>query len=284
MPDPVVVEQTPPAQAQPVQTPPAEQPEPQKVDLITRVSQVKVEAKPEVKTEDGKFNINDLDAEIEKIPDPSLKSQFTEFKKSLLRGENQKYQEVANLRKQYEQKLAESSSWTIDRLKQEMNRPDFVQAANQILQSQAPQGSGMSNEQWSALSDTDKAEFNQLKQKIDILERTNWETLKTQQDAQLSQKYANYDAGAVARLTDDLVSHRVQATQEHLWKVIDYENAVNRAYELGLQDKNNFNQERVAGMTMPGGNNMTQPQTIDRLKGETVQAFFKRAYTERTKK
>ena len=278
-------EVTSPAQAIPPAQGAVAQPKTPEIDLVTRVSQVEVKPKTqENKPEEGKFNINDLDSQIESIQDPALKGQFVEFKKSLLRGENQKYQEIANLRKTYEQKLVEATTWTPERIKQEMSRPDFVQAANAVLQSQAPQGSGISNEQWSALSESEKAEFAQLKQKINTLEQTNWEATRMQQDMNLRTKYANYNPQTIDQLTNDLVQGRIQATREDLWKVYDYENAVNRAYQLGLQDKVNLNQERANGMTMTGGGNMPQPSTLERQKGESVSDFMRRSYQEHIKK
>lgn len=255
-----------------------------KADLVTRVSQVKVEPKPEeTKQEEGKFNINDLDTHIEKITDPALKEQFVGLKKSLIRGENQKYQEIASLRKQYETKLAEVSSWTPERLQQEMNKPDFVQAAQTLYGSQNPKDSGLTDQQWSALSEPERAELNQLKQKINLLEKTSWESQKLQQDANLKTKYANYAPDVVDTISVELVQGRRQATREDLWKVYDYENAVQRAYELGLMDKKEQNQEKVNGMTYDGGKNIPAATVVQKEKGETTQQFFNRSYQEHTK-
>ena len=254
----------------------------QEVDLITRVSQVKPTTTETQKSEEieSKFNINDLDSEIEKITEPTLKEQMVKFKKSLLKGENQKYQEIATLRKQYETKLAEVSNWTPERLKQELNKPDFVQAAQTVLQS----GNNLTDEQWSALSEKEKTELNQLKQKINILEQINWQAVRTQQDVVLQNKYANYDPKVIDDVTTNLMQGKIQATREDLWKVVDYENAVKRAYELGKQDKIIDNKEKIEGMTFEGGRNIATPNTIERQKGETIQGFMRRSYQEHTKK
>lgn len=255
----------------------------EELDLVTRVSQVKdAQEKKETDTAEGKFNINELDAEIEKITDPVVKEQMVGLKKSLLRGENQKYQEIANLRKQYETKLAEVTSWTPDRLKQELNKPDFVQAAQSVLQS--GNQTGLSDDQYSALSETEKTELNQLKQKINLLEQSNWQAVKTQQDAIFKTKYANYEPRIIDDITQNLMTGKIQATREDLWKVIDYENAVRRAYELGKQDKIVENTEKVSGMTIIEGRNITTPTTVERQKGESIQNFIRRSYGEHTKK
>jgi len=251
------------------------------VDLVTRVSQVKPTETPKEEIE-GKFNINELDAEIEKITEPALKDQMVKFKKSLLSGENQKYQEIATLRKQYETRLAEVSNWTPERLKSELNKPDFVQAAQSVLQS--GNQSGLSDDQYSALSETEKTELNQLKQKINLLEQSNWQAVRTQQDATLQTKYANYNQKIVDDVTQNLMQGKIQATREDLWKVIDYESAVKRAYELGKEDKNVENTEKISGMTFVEGRNIATPTSVERQKGETIQSFMRRSYNEHTKK
>jgi len=265
---------------------PVKEPE-KEVDLITRVSQVKPEPpKDAPKVPDGeKFNINNLDEQINTIQDPTLKEQFVNFKKSLLRGENQKYEEIANLRKEYENKLAASNAnWTPERLKQELNKPDFVQAANTVLNTGNPtQQQG--DDQYSALSDGEKAEIRALKQKLDTLEQSNWNSVKTNQDATLSDKYANYDPNSIDKITTDLMQGKVQATREDLWKVIDYNNAVQRAYELGLSDKKEQNQERADGMShFDGGGSVTPSNAQMREKGETTEQFMRRSYAVHAKK
>lgn len=266
-----------------VKTQETPQPEPQpQPDLITRVSQVKPKEETKVEVDDGKFNINDLDTHIEKINDPALKEQFLGLKKSLIKGENQKYQEIATLRKQYETRLAEITSWTPARLKQELNKPDFVQAAHEVLQTNGK--ADLTDAQYSALSETEKAELNQMRQKLTLLEQSNWEAVKAQQDAQLKNKFANYDPTIVDDLTKNLMEGKIQATRGDIWKVIDYENAVKRAYELGLQDKQIQNQEKVSGMTFAEGRNVSQPSAVERQKGESVESFLRRSYAHHSAK
>ncbi len=257
------------------------QPKPE-IDLITRVSQVNTTEPLKKEDTENKFNTNDLDAAIERISEPTLKEQMVGLKKSLLKGENQKYQEIAALRKQYETKLAEVSNWTPEKLKQELAKPDFVQAAQTVLQS--GNQTGLSDEQFSALSETEKTELNQLKQKINVLEQSNWQTVKTQQDVVLRNRYANFDPKIIDDVTTNLMQGKIQATREDLWKVIDYEKAVQRAYELGKQDKITENAEKINGMSFEVGRNIAKPNSVERQKGETIQSFMRRSYQEHTKK
>lgn len=244
--------------------------------LITRVSQVKPPEKPPV---EGKFNINTLDAEIEKITDPAVKTQVQGLKKSLLSGENQKYQEIATLRKQYETKLAESTNWTPERVKAEMNKPDFIQSAQVVL------GNGTVTEEASALSEADKKELKLMRDRINVLQNSNWQAQKTNQDAKLTEKYANYAPDMVDTVTTDLMNNKRVATREDLWKVIDYEPAVNRAYALGLSDKIVIDKEKAAGIThVDGSGNVTTSPVLERKKDESVQQFMSRSYQTHTAK
>jgi hypothetical protein len=248
----------------------------EQVDLVARVSQVKTPdvAKKEI---DEKFNINDLDAHIEKLPDPALKEQVLGLKKSLLKGENQKYQEIANLRKQYESELAKMSTWTPERLQQEMNKPDFVRAAQSIISPTQQDSSSM-------LSEQEKRQLEENNRQVQALMNQNQQLLKIQQDSQLKSRYANYDPTIIDNVLNDLQAGKIMPTREDFWKVIDYENAVKRAYQLGLMDKNTQNQERVQGMTFETGRNMQQPTSLERQKGETTQQFILRSYQEHAKK
>jgi len=239
------------------------------VDLVTRVSQVK---NAEPKKEEGKFNINELDSEIEKIQDPAVKEQILGLKKSLISGENQKYQDIANLRKEYETKLAESTTWTPERIKSEMNKPDFVQAAQAVL------GSGNAIDEGSALSDKEQERLNQLQGELKSLKQANWQAHKANQDAVLKNKYANYAPDMIDTVTQELMTGKRLATREDIHKVIDYEKAVQRAYALGLEDKKTQTTEKLEGMTIDGGGNQTQPTTLERQKGESTQKFIRRSY------
>ena len=268
-----VVEEKKPEEIKPEVKPEVKPPE---VDLVTRVSQVKPK---EEKKEDG-FDINKLDSEIEKVDNPQVKEQLKGLKKSLISGENKKYEQIAELRKQYEKKLTEFTSWTPERVKSEMNRPDFIQAATVVLGE-----NGALDNTNSALSEEDSKELKQLKQKIDMLQNSNLQAQRIAQDAMLKQKYANYAPDIIDTVTEELIQNKRIATREDIWKVIDYDKAVQRAYELGLSDKMVINEEKVSGITaIDGGGNVATSPVLERQKGESVQQFMVRSYQVHQKK
>jgi hypothetical protein len=71
----------------------------------------------------------------------------------------------------------------------------------------------------------------------------------------------------------------VVATREHLWKVIDYEAAVQRAYELGRQDARSVNQDKFNASNMVGNGVNTQPPApLEPKNGKIGADFFMDLY------
>ena len=209
-----------------VETPPV----PPEEDLVSRASKVKLEAmKP---LDEDRFDVKD----IEKITDPVAKKYAETAYKSFQRGFNQKFQEIAELRKSLEAQKEQSTTWTPDRVKQLTEDPKFVEAAKVVMASQAPTGSGLTDAEYSALSASEKQQLNSMQSELQQLRLQSIQQGLKQQDEHISKKYANYDAKAVDIITNELLTGKVQATREDLWKVYDYENAVKRAYELGRTD------------------------------------------------
>jgi hypothetical protein len=240
-------------------------------DLITRVSEVKEEAKPEVK-EEAKFNINDLDASIEAVQDPKSKEQLLALKKSLISGENKKYQEIADLRKDLEAKIenlkTQPKEWTSERVQELMKDQSFVTAAQSIVGEETSE---------SALSEKEQARIKQLEQQLRTVQQQGMQAFKAQQDEVLKAKYANYDGQAVDTITADLLEGKVQAGREDLWKVYDYEAAVKRAYKLGLEDKKLNITEKVDSASIEAGVTTESAQDVPKKnEGESDHAYFVR--------
>jgi hypothetical protein len=103
------------------------------------------------------------------------------------------------------------------------------------------------------------------------------------QDEQLKTKYADYDPKAIDTVTADMLAGRVQATREHLYKAIKFDEAVRKAYELGKSDKKLETEEKITSMSTTGstvvGNddvpaieaNETSKQYFLRLAGRRLQ-------------
>ena len=255
-----------------------------KQDLITRVSQVKVEPVVNVEKdingvpiiEEPKFDVND----IEKITDPQAKEQALRAYKSFQRGFNAKFQELADLRKKLEV-TQQPTTWTKDRIRQELNKPDFIQASQEVLQEQNPPQSGMTDTEWSSLTTNEKKQWQGMQQEIaNLKQQQNQQQILQNfkmQDETLKTKYANYDPNAVDIITSELLTGKRQATREDLHKAIDYDNAVNRAYQLGLQDGGLNKTDKLNASSYDGlstGKPATDVPVAE--KGESTNSFFGR--------
>jgi hypothetical protein len=235
-----------------------------KPDLITRASQVKIE--PTVKeVSEPEFDYK----EIEAIKDPIAKDIALKAYKSFQRGFNSKYQDLSAIRKDYESRANELSTWTPERVQKLINDPNFVEAAKNVVGTQPEQ---------SYETETDK-KVKMLEQELNQLKGQSLQQTFKAQDAEIGKKYANYDPNKVDEITAEMLSGKIQATREHLWKVLDYEEAVKRAYQLGKEDRQLDLGEKQSSASF--GSSSPQAPSGERMepeKGENDRNFFKRAF------
>ena len=166
----------------------------------------------------------------------------------------------------------------LSKLIEEMAKPDFVKAAQEIV------GQTNNLNEDSMLSEKERQILETNTQQINSLVQQNQQLLRIQEDERLKSRYANYDPTVVDKAIEDVVQGRVRMTREDIWKAIDYANGINRAYKLREQDIQRENKEKITGMTIDTTRNMSQPNTVERLKGESTQAFMRRSYQEHSKK
>lgn len=239
-------------------------------DLATRVAQTKEEPKEEpTGVKKPEFN----SADIDNIKDPEAKAWAQKAYKSFEKGYQEKFQELAEVRKSLEAKK-EPSTWTPERLQQEMNKPDFVQAANNVLQTQPKDDD-------SILSESEKQKMKNLENEVRNLKQQSLVSSKIVQDEQLKSKYANYNPEAVDILTADLIAGKVQATREHLYKVLDYDAGIRRAYELGKSDKKIDNVEKINSMSTDGKTVVGDSSVPKIEEGESNKNYFLRLASRR---
>ena len=255
------------------------------VDLVTRVSQVKPETTAATTTEvkEPEFDFKN----IELIQDPKAKEQALAAYKSFQKGFNQKFQEIAELRKSLEAQKQQPTSWTPERLQQEMNKPDFVQAAQSVIKIQNPDNSRLTDNAWSALTDDEKKEIMGLKQEVHSLKQQSFlNDLRARnmvEDEQLKTKYADYDPKAIDTITAEMLAGKFQATREHLYKAVKFNEAVRKAYELGKSDKQLENKEKITSMSATG-TTVTGTDDVPPIEmGETSKQYFLRLASRRMK-
>ena len=248
-------------------------PEVKKPDIIQRVSAYVQENEQNVQkneqTDDGvPFDSNKIDAIT---TTEGYKAYDDERRKEYDRVYGKKFQELADLRKSLEANQGNNGAWTPERIKAEMNKPDFIHSAQEVANSQTSE-----TEDYSALSDTEKHRIMSMENELKALRQTANTASRIQQDEHLKSRYSNYDSNAVDLLTADLLEGKVQATRESLWKVRDYDHAVNRAYELGRQDERSGVNEKVESVAAEGIAISRSEESVKKEEGETDQSLWNR--------
>jgi hypothetical protein len=252
----------------------APNPEPPKEDLVSRVSKVKVE-EPKKEEPSNPFSLTRED--WDKVQsDPSLKKYY----QSMLTDYQKKTTELSEQRKEVE-RTKQSANWTPERIQQLLNDPTFVQAAQQVASTQNPPDSGLSDQEYSALTDKEKAQLTSMQQEVQTLKMQNWQMQQRQQDEILRNKYANYAPDIVDTTISKLVRNQLNASREDIWKVLDYDEAVKRAYQLGKQDKLSENTEKQQALSVEGFNATPQSEAPKIEQGESNSNFFKRIALKR---
>ena len=272
-----VVQEAPPVEVKPEVTQPVEAVkevpvvETPKEDLISRVSKVKIDVnKPQ--TEQNEFGLTKED--YEKVTtDPTLSKYYKSMQSVMVK----RTQEAADLRKKADETMKQASTWTEERLRRELNNPDFVKVAQVVAQQQNPSNSGLTDQEYSALTDKEKAQLQLANQRIANLEMQNWQMLQKQQDETLKSKYANYNSDYIDTTVNQLVRGEVKADREVVWKALDYDDAVRRAYELGKQDRQMEVKEKTNSMSLSSGFQATPLSEVPPIeKWENDRAYFKR--------
>ena len=247
-------------------------------DLTSRASEVSLEPQETEK----KYDRNSFNEKLSKLP-PEMQEEVKAFQQTLYKGADEKFQEAARLRREAEE--LRQRGWDKNSVQQLLNDPTFQAQVNELQQErqveQNPQGSGLSDEEWSYLSPKEKAMLantqkmqQEDRKKMDqFFQKQEWE----KQDLQIKSRYKNYEPKYVDEAFNGLVSGKIQATREDLWKAIDYENAVKRAYELGKKDRALDLNEKVTASSPASGFNVNQSKDVPQ-KGEKENGveYFKR--------
>ena len=246
---------------------------PQEPDLITKVTQFK---KPEpTKIQEG-IDIGFDFKELENIKDPVAKEIALKAYKSMQSGVTKKFQEVAEIKRNAEQKLQEISTWTPERLQQELKNPDFLRVAQQITETLNQNPKGLTDDELSVLTSEEKAELTLLKNDINLLKQSNFSSLMAQQDAHLSSKYADYNPTHINSIINEMNSGKIIATREHIYKAFLHDEHVKAAYELGKQETAQLKQEKINAISTGGFQAVNSSDIPQKNKGERDESYFLR--------
>lgn len=249
-------------------------------NIISRVTNLKKEEIPNQPVSPVKegtevfFNRDDLT----KIKTPEEAVAYAEAAyKSMEKGYQVKFQDLATERKSFETKQTAPKEYTKASIQEMVNDPKFIQAAEALKADINPTGGVISNEEWSTLTDTEKADIKETKGQVTQLIQENNRMKLEQQHKDMEGKYSTYDRKNVMDLYNSMAKGETTITTEGFHKYIDYEAAIKRGYDLGRQDERNGIQEKHDASTpVTTSTTITPSDKIERMEGEPSVAYFAR--------
>lgn len=253
---------------------------PTQEDLLKRVATAK---KAEVKPAADAPIYNSDDLKNIKTADEA--QRFLEDKiKHLERGYNEKFMKVADEKKRLETlqtELARQQDWTPERISQLLQDQKFVQAAQAVAQSKAPQTWQGTQDEWSALSDSDKVRFSGLESKVSALQSHNQQIMLNQIHDKIKGEYPDYEPEKIRELERDINTGKLndESLYRMMWQALNYKTHIENAYRFGLEDRDNSLKEKMNGSTGSigsGSPGVTSPDKPVRGEGEKPSSFFVR--------
>lgn len=243
------------------------------VDLIAKVSQFKG-------TQDNIKNAPDQ-PELAAITDPVAREAAKVAVERMRRGMQSDYtKKIEDANRLVEQ----SKSWTPQRIQSELlNNPEFLAAAQLVAQPVNQNDRPLTQEEYSALNDSEKARLNlvpKMQNEINqIRQESNNQLIRAniaQKDATLSSRYADYDSKEIDKATIALGALNLADVREYIYKATQYDKHIKSAYEMGKQEAKGLTQQKI-DVIAPNGVAATNNEGIPtKMKGESDQALFVR--------
>lgn len=261
MPDPVVVApktvtpaapQSAPVAAKPLT--PVETPVVSYKDIMTRTAEPAPTPKPESPAPNAAPSDISIADELAKITDPTQRGIIEKKLKDLESGYNKKYQTLASQRAEVERLQKQMSTWTPERLRQELAKPEFVQSMQTLQQTAPPQDWAGSLDEWSALSPNEKSQFNSMRQETATLQSQMNKLLTEQEDTKVKELYPDYDPKLVDEAIEGLRTGNIVASRADIWKVVNHDQNVEKGYKFGYEDGYRKALEKLNGSSIGPGN------------------------------
>lgn len=221
--------------------------EPTPDDILTKVT-----AKP---TPKAPQDIAGTFKEFDDVTDPVLKQKLIDRAKSLQADYTKKTQALSVERQDLQKQLKDMENWTPEKVQNYLlKNPSFLQAAQVVAsQPQNPAGSGLTDEQYSALTTTEKNQLLEMNRQIGELRQQNFTSAMGQKDALLQTKYGDYDALRVNEGIQNLSRINPIDIREHVYKAIYHDDHVQAAYEMGRKEGQGLNTQRTQAVAASNG-------------------------------
>lgn len=218
------------------------------------------------------------------IKDPVSRQKLKELEKNAIKGMHEKFREAAERTKLAEEKerkaqelieKAQNPQWTEDTFEKMLQDPKFIEFAQAKVASQQtqtpPSNYDGSQEEWSALSDAEQQRIKSLEDKINTY-MTQQERLKIQNaDKEIAERLPGYDSSLVDKFQNELMQNKYDqaAIREHIGKSLLFEQAVQRAYHAGLEDRKlELGEKSNASQQLNGHNTQTQRDVPEPMVNE----------------
>lgn len=243
-------------------------------DILTKVSQFKLPDQDKI--------INPPEQpEFASITDPIAKKAASEAVERLRRGMQSDYTKKLE---DAQKLVTQSKSWTPQRIQQELlNNPEFLSAAQMIQGQQTSNERQLTNEEYSALTDSEKAKLNsvtnlenELKQMKNNTAQELLRSTISQKDVTLRAKFSDYDSKAIDEATVNLAKLNLADVREYIYKATNYETNVKKAYEMGKQEGQGKLQNKINAIAPQGSTVVNNEGIPTKNTGESDKAFFVR--------
>jgi hypothetical protein len=244
-------------------------------DILTKVSQFKL---PE--TQD-KIENPPEQPELAGITDPVAKKAAAEAVERMRRGMQSDYTKKL----EDAQKLVnQSKSWTPQRIQQELlTNPEFVSAAQMINGQTNTNDRSLTQEEYSALTDTEKAKLATVtKLEVELNNMKNQanndqiRTAITQKDMTLRTKFSDFDSKIIDEACVNLGKLNLADVREYVYKATNFETSVKKAYEMGKLEGQGKLQTKINTIAPQGSTVLSQEGVPTKQAGENDKAFFVR--------
>ena len=241
----------PPKQEAPKPEPKIDAPIVSSADILKRTS----EPKPLDTSPPQETNYRE---DLEKITDPVVKGIADKALKDFESGYNKKYQTLAQKSKELDDMKAKISTWTPQRLQEELKNPAFVQSMQILQQSSPPSNFEGSTDEWSNLSDSEKQRIKANEIETQSLKSQMAKLMASQEDTETKKLYPDYDPQIVEEAIQGLRSGQITASRADIWKVVNHDKNVEKGYQYGYEDGYKKALEKVNGSSViQGGLNVT---------------------------
>lgn len=245
-------------------------------DLLTKVSQFKL---PDIQ---DKIENPPDQPELAGITDPVAKKAAAEAIERMRRGMQSDYTKKLE---DAQRLVNQSKSWTPQRIQQELlTNPEFVSAAQMIQGNQTNTNDRqITQDEYSALTDTEKAKFNMIPQlQQELLQMKNQSAQQAlmssinEKDITYKQKYPDYDPVKINEAAMRFQKITPAEAREYIYKADMYETNVRKAFEMGKLEGQGKLQTKINTIT-PQGTIVTNNEVVPtKVAGESDKAFFVR--------